>query len=410
MQTEGFKRVETIGNAESLSLAKLRSFSMIEPEPLHWLWRGRVPSGKLTLFAGDPGLGKSLLTVDIAARVSTGTGFADGAECEQASVLFLSAEDDPSDTIRPRLDAAGADVSSVHLFDAVRNFTGDGKSIESGFNLERDISALEDALKRTEARLLIIDPISAYMGSADSHTNADVRGLLAPLASLAGKHGLAVIAVTHLRKSAGAAIYRAMGSLAFAAAARAVWGIVADPDDKARRLFIPVKQNLAPDQGGLAYRIEAPDGIARITWESGEIAIDPNELMGGFETREDHTERRGASEWLKDFLKDGPVAASEVIKAANAQGIAKTTLWRAADSAGVAKRKMGGRGAGWMWSLRETESKNPPQHSVCVDSLNSLKKTNELDSSKNPKIPKNPPNECLESVESLPLPDDAMEV
>jgi len=337
---------------ESLSLAKLRNFSSIKTEKICWLWPGRIPRGKITLAAGDPGLGKSLLTVDIAARVSTGAPFPDGSPCKQGSVIFLSAEDDPADTIRPRLDAAGADVSRIHLLDAVRNFTADGKSTESGFNLERDIGALDDALNQTTARAVIIDPISAYLGGTDSHSNADVRGLLSPLASLATKHKVAVVAVTHLRKSSGAAIYRAMGSLAFAAAARSVWGVVADPEDKARRLFIPVKQNLAPDQGGLAYRIEAPDGIARIAWEQGGVAIDANILMGGFETREDHSERREAADWLQDFLGNGPQTVPEIQRQSRQAGLSWITVRRAADSLGIVKRKSGF-GAGWQWSLSE---------------------------------------------------------
>jgi archaellum biogenesis ATPase FlaH len=351
-----------------LHLAKLRIFSAIIPERLRWLWRGRIPIGKYTLIAGDPGLGKSLLTVDIAARVSTGTPFPDGTPCERGNVIFLSAEDDPADTIRPRLDAADADVSRVHLLEAVRNFTSDGKSAESGFNLERDMNALEDAIRQTGARVVFIDPVSAYLGGTDSHTNAEVRELLSPLAALASKYEVAIVAVTHLRKSSGAAIYRAMGSVAFAAAARAVWGVVADLDDKARRLFIPVKQNLAPDLDGLAYRIEATDGIAKISWESGAVAVDVNAVMGGFETREDHSERREAEEWLRDFLAEGPRTANDVRNQSHSATLTWITVRRAAGSLGITKRKMGGRGAGWEWSLQsKSEDAQPedahPRHS-----------------------------------------------
>lgn len=335
----------------TVALAKMRVFSEINPEPVRWLWPGRVPVGKLTLIAGDPGLGKSLVTVDIAAHVSTAMHFPDGAACQQGSVIFLSAEDGAEDTIRPRLDAAGADVSRVHLFEAVRTITSEGKSVESGFNLERDVEALQDAIRQTEASLVVIDPISAYLGGTDSHTNADVRGLLAPLAALAAKNGTAIIAVTHLRKSAGAAIHRTMGSLAFAAAARAVWGVVADPEEQARRMLLPVKQNLAPDSGGLAYRIEAPHGIARIAWEPGAIAVDINALMSGLESREDHSERREAEDWLKDFLADGPRGAAEVKNQSKLIGLTWITVRRAADSIRVIKRKIGGRGAGWEWAL-----------------------------------------------------------
>ncbi|HXH51351.1 MAG TPA: AAA family ATPase [Terriglobia bacterium] len=351
--------------SENLSVAKVRRFSTIEPEPLHWLWPGRIPAGKPTLLAGDPGLGKSLSTVDIAARVSTGTRFPDGAECEQGNVIFLSAEDDPGDTIRPRLDAAGADVSRIHLIEAVRNFTPDGRSVEDQFNLERDMGALEDAIRQTQARLAVIDPVSAYLGGTDSHTDAKVRSLLAPMATLASKYAVAIVMVTHLRKSSGAAIYRTMGSLAFAAAARAVWGVVADPDDKARRLFVPVKQNLAPDQGGLAFRVEAPDGVARISWELGAVAMDANLAMGGFETQEDHSERREAMDWLQDILGPGPQPVQEIRRQSAQAGLAWITVRRAAASLDVKKRKAGGSGVGWEWSL-EAESKDAqPKDAHC---------------------------------------------
>lgn len=290
----------------SQGIAVMQTFSAIASEHLRWLWPGRIPLGKLTLIAGDPGLGKSLVTTDIAARVSTGQAFPDGAACEQGSVIILSAEDDPGDTIRPRLDVSGADVSRVHLLEAVNTYAADGKTVQKSFSLETDHAALEEAIQRTGARLVIVDPISAYLGGTDSHSNAEVRGLLSPLTALAAKHSVAVLAITHLRKSAGAAIYRAMGSLAFAAAARSVWGITKDQENESRRLFIPVKQNLAAENGGLAYQIEAPDGVAKIAWGPGTITIDAETAMGGFDSREDRSERREAEEWLREFLTDGP--------------------------------------------------------------------------------------------------------
>ena len=127
--------------------AVLRCFRDITPKPLLWLWPGRIPLGKLTLLIGDPGLGKSLLTNDVASRVTRGTLFPDGAACEVGSVILLSAEDDAADTIRPRLDAAGADVSRAHVLEAVRVQLTDGSLIEKTFNLETDSAALEAALR-----------------------------------------------------------------------------------------------------------------------------------------------------------------------------------------------------------------------------------------------------------------------
>jgi len=126
----------------------LRCCNDIVPKPLRWLWPGRIPLGKLTLFAGDPGLGKSVVTLDVAARVTRGDGWPDGATAgyEAGSVIVLSAEDDPADTIRPRLDAAGADLRRVHILQAVRRAKPTGETSLEHFSLETDLLALQDAV------------------------------------------------------------------------------------------------------------------------------------------------------------------------------------------------------------------------------------------------------------------------
>ncbi len=381
-----------------------RPFSEIKPEPLRWLWPGRIPLGKLTLLVGDPGVGKSLATIDVAARVSRGTLFPDGAACERGAVIMASAEDDPADTIRPRLDNAGADVTRVHVLEGMRVRLSDNSTAERLFDLETGIATLEDALVRIRGvRLIVIDPISAYLGGTDSNTNAEVRGLLSPLSSLAARHGVAVLCVSHLRKSAGPAVHRAIASIAFTAAARAVWAIASDPSDADRRLMLAVKQNLGPNIGGLAFRVETQNGLPRLKWESGVVTLNANDVLN-VEDREDHSERKEAEEWLQEYLSDGAVGAREVIKAANAAGVTRTTLWRAADSLAVVKRKIGGRGAGWEWSLKES---SPVR--THVDSLNSLTNEKKTKPDTVAKNSKNPPMECIEPVESSPLADDANE-
>ena len=254
---------------------------------------GTYSSGKLTLLIGDPGLGKSLLTTDVASRVTRGRPFPDGAPCESGSVIFLSAEDDAADTIRPRLDAAGADVSRVHILEAVRVALTDGSLTEKPFNLETDSAILEGVLREhPDVRLIVIDPISAYLGGVDSHSNAEVRGILAPLVAFAGRFGVAVLCITHLRKSAGAAIYRAISSIAFAAAARAVWAVASDPEDGDRRLLLAVKQNLSGNEGGLGFRIDTQDNVPRLARQPGTIAAWPaNDALGNVEMQQGQNER-----------------------------------------------------------------------------------------------------------------------
>lgn len=339
----------------------LRPFSEIEPTPLRWFWPGRIPLGKLCLLIGDPGLGKSLLTLDIAARASRGIAFADGAACEPGEVVFLSAEDDAADTIRPRLDAAGADPSRIHLIEAVKVRLQDGTLSEKSFSLESDIDALESALAALpQPRLVVIDPISAYLGGTDSHTNAEVRGLLAPLAALAARRKIAVVAVSHLRKSAGSAVHRAIGSIAFAAAARSAWAVAIDPNDPDARLFLPLKQNLATDSGGLSFRIVPAGDVARIDWSTLPVRLRADDVLSSPESESDRAERRDARDFLLSQLEDGPVAVRDLQAAARGSGIS----WRAVETAKAklairAERAGFGPRGRWRWSLPAAYTASP---------------------------------------------------
>lgn len=328
--------------------------SDVQPQPLEWLWLNRIPLGKLTLYAGDPGLGKSFTTLDIAARVSRGASWPDMLEVPQpvGSVILFNAEDDLETTIRPRLDRAGADVERIVAIQGVADAAGNGQFQTRHFNLGRDLPMLERAIADTPGtRLVVIDPISAYCGGVDSHRNADVRALLAPLADLAARHRVAIVAVTHLNKAVGGkAVYRASGSLAFAAAARAVWVVVKDPENPDRRLILPAKMNLAPDSTGLAYSIV--DGA--VAWEREGVRLTADEafaaeLESGNGGR--GAERREAMDWLRDTLGvNGPMAAIEVIGAAREYGIAEKTLRRAFKDIGGSTRKSDFAGE-WLWTL-----------------------------------------------------------
>src|SRR5262249_48918990 len=182
----------------------VRRAADICPRPIGWLWPGRIPLGKITLIAGDPALGKSLLTIDLASHVSTGTDWpVDLSRGPHGDVLLLSAEDDATDTIRPRLEAAGARIDRVHIVEGIRcKDRHTAASLYRMVSLKRDLEAVEQYLCRLpQARLLVIDPISAYLDDADSHNNSEVRGLLAPLATLAQQHNVAILCVTHLNKA-----------------------------------------------------------------------------------------------------------------------------------------------------------------------------------------------------------------
>ena len=314
------------------SIIMTKRMSDVQPEPITWLWPPRIAQGKVTLIAGDPGLGKSMITVAMAAHVSRGTPWpVDRSCCPQGDTIMVSAEDDPGDTIRPRLDAAGADVSRVHVLTMVSELDRDGNPRERSFNLAKDIPGLDDLLRQTpECRLVTIDPVSAYLGGTDSHNNADIRALLTPLAAMASRHKVAVVAVTHLNKAQQAnALYRASGSLAFVAAARAAYSVTKDPDDPDRRLILPLKNNLGDDRTGFAYTIiEADNGAPVLAWEDEPVEMTLEDLANAVTERKPRPVET-AKAWLNAQLHDGPVLVTELQERAEDEGHAWRTVERA---------------------------------------------------------------------------------
>ena len=220
---------------------------------------------------------------------------------------MLNCEDGLADTIRPRLERGGADLAKIVAIEGISDVdVNTGTVFSRTFTMDRDLPRLAEQLsKLPDCRLVVIDPVSTYLGNADSHKNSDVRALLAPLTQLAEQHGVAVVLINHLSKGAGAkALYRSMGSIGFAAAARAVWYFAKDPDNESRRLILPAKMNLAPDPTGLAYCIE--DGVVR--WEPDPVEMTADELMAreakaGIGLRE--SRHNDAAEWLRERLGAG---------------------------------------------------------------------------------------------------------
>ncbi len=328
--------------------------SDVKSEPINWLWPGRIAMGKLTLIAGDPGLGKSLITNTFAAIISVG-GVLPLAESESETgdVILLSAEDDPSDTIKPRLEEAGADCKRVYILQAITEKDDAGKPTQRMFSLKQDMLALEELLKSLPGcRLVVIDPISAYLDGADSYNNTDVRGLLAPLAELAARYKVAVILVQHLNKSSGgSALYRSMGSIAFVAAARAAYVVTKDKENQLRRLFMPVKNNLAQDTKGLAYTVETTGtGHPVILWEKEAIEITADEALGQSDSNEERTDTDWGVDFLEQILDKGPVPAAQVHKEARQVGVKDKALRRAKIKLGAKTYRESFKG-GWWWAL-----------------------------------------------------------
>jgi putative DNA primase/helicase len=316
----------------------------VRPELVKWIWPGRLAAGKLTLIVGDPGLGKSFLTLDIAARVSAGRVMPGGSPAlTAAAVILMSAEDGVADTIRPRLDALGADVNEIHHLAVLR--TGEH---ERAVQLA-DTASLEHAIRETDARVLIIDPLSAYLGSTDSHRDSEVRSLLAPLAALADRTGVAILGVMHLAKnSQQPAIYRAVGSIAFAASARIVLAVAADPERDDRRIVASVKSNLSAPPAALAYTIA--NGC--LAWESDSISdVDIDALLAG--PRVDRQGHHEVDTWLGELLADGPLPVRQVQAAAREMEFGWRTVERAKRRLNVVAERIGGMADSgqWRWLL-----------------------------------------------------------
>ena len=346
------------GSGREPDLVRLRDAKRTS---VHWLWEGRIPLGKITVLAGDPGLGKSFITLDIAARVSTGSPWPDALDAPQRArcVVLLSAEDDIGDTILPRLEAARADLSRIAALRGIRGGPGDSAA---PFRLDRDLPQLEQALGRLgDVGLVIIDPITAYVGGVDMNSNPEVRALLAPLADLAMRRHVAVLLVTHLNKGANTkGIYRISGSLALPAAARAAMLVVRDAEDGSRRLLLPTKLNVGRAAQGLAYRIgDDAGGDAVVQWEDQPVVMTADEAV---RAEEAPGESGGAVEeaaaFLRELLKDGPVAARRAVEEAGQLGIVERTLQRARARLGVVSRRIGQE---WVLSMGEgRQDRQPP--------------------------------------------------
>jgi RecA-family ATPase len=352
------------------TIALTRVASSVAPRELAPLWPGVLWIGKPTMFVGDPGLGKSLVTVDAAARVTRETPWPCETEAhEPGDVLMVSAEDDPEDTIVPRLIAAGADLDRVTFLEGVRTIDYDrGQMQEHPLALDQHLAVLRETIVAREhrgrpVRLLIVDPISAFLGGTDSHQNAEVRVVLAALGRLAAELRFAVLVVSHLNKASGAnAVYRVSGSLAFVAAARCVYAIARDPDDQDARLMLPIKSNLGPDQAGYRYTISVADNDAPyVRWSDERETRTAEEVLAGQPSpREQAVIERTheTQDWLRRQLESGPQPATSIYRAAERDEISQRDLRRAKRALGIRAEVQGYQGA-WHWSLPAVQSGTP---------------------------------------------------
>jgi len=322
---------------------------------VEWLWRARIPYGKLTVFDGDPGVGKSTLIIDLAARVTTGTPMTgETGRRPPASVIMLSAEDDIADTIRPRLEAAGADLDRVFIFEHVLD-GGESRPPE----LPRDLPLVHAKIQELNAQLVTVDPLMAFLG-ADIRTGIDhhVRRALHPARDIAEQTRAALLVARHLNKGGDSgALYRGGGSIGIAGAARSVLTVGVNPNQPGQYVLAATKVNLAAKPSSLAYRLVEDEQreVPRILWE-GPVDLDADALV--VRPERETPERQEAAGFLRDELDKGPARWETLAKLARQQDIAEHTLRRAREAmkarGEVDKRQHGQPGEPgtfWEWFL-----------------------------------------------------------
>jgi hypothetical protein len=326
--------------------------STVEAREVEWLWRHRIAMGKLNLLVGDPDVGKSYLACDIASRVSTGRIWPDGTDCPDGDVILLAAEDALDDTTRPRIDRLGGDPRRISALTMMR--WGDRERM---FSLVDDLAVLEHKIQARHARLVVIDVLNAYLGTArrpiDSYRDSDIRGVLAPLAKMAERQRVALLATMHLTKNTERrALYRVLGSIGYVGQARMVLSASLDPrdPDQQRRLLAGIKGNIARKAPTLAFSI-TDDGLS---WEPDQVqGMNAEQALGNL-SPDEHSARQTAREFLRARLHAMPagteVEVNVIVEEARQQGIAMRTLQHARNDVGARVRRDGPSGK-WFWSL-----------------------------------------------------------
>ncbi len=316
-----FRKKYALNETEQLSA----DYNSIESKNINWLWTGRIPLGMVTLIAGHPGTGKSFFTTWLAAKLSKGEvlpGPESKAHLKPCSTLLIAAEDDPEQTIKPRLEGNGADFSKVISYTEPMKF-----SLDSVRTLERELD------KNPDIKMIILDPLTAFLGSKVNYCkDPDVRLKLIPLKELAQERKIAVLGIVHFNKKEDAdLITRIGGSMAFTGVARSVLGVSydnreTDGDNRDIRLLSSIKMNLDRKPDTLAFKI---NGNLKIDFDPKPVMVDADTIFSR-ESRE-RKQKQGTSEiWLQNYLEENPGALSkEVVKAAREKGIPQASLYRA---------------------------------------------------------------------------------
>jgi putative DNA primase/helicase len=326
----------------------------VEPIQVEWIWQDRLARGKLTLLTGNPDVGKSQVAADMAARVTKGKHWPNGALAPIGDVVILASEDAINDTWVPRLMAADADLTRVHFVKMVIGKDGRRRT----FNLQQDIESLAGKIAGlNNVQLVIIDPVTSYLGKVDSHRTNEVRAVMEPVTDFAERSHVAILAITHPPKAQATAMNAFTGSLAFVAASRIAFLIIEEPET-GRRLMLPVKNNVGPKAQGRGYsivakmvtdRIDAP----HVVWDDAPVDVTADQAIAAAAANiKDPGALDAAMDFLREALANGAVLCEEIKEQAKAANIKDRTVRRARESLRVVFKKDGFQGQA-TWALPE---------------------------------------------------------
>lgn len=310
---------------------KLINMEDIKCENVEWLWYPFVPYGKITIIQGDPGEGKTTLVLQMIAKLTRGETIINEETKEPINVIYQTAEDGLSDTIKPRLVAANADCSKVLVID-------DKETPLTMLDVR-----LEKAISETGARLVVLDPIQGFLGAdVDMHRANEIRPVMKHIAEIAEKYRCAIILVGHMNKNSnGKSSYRGLGSIDFQAAARSVLIVGRVKGEPEVRVVCHVKSSLAPEGKSIAFRLDKKEGFQWI----GEYDVSVDDLLAADNRGQ---KVREAKEFLKEILKSGSMTQKEISEEAENHGIKNKTLWNAKSDLKVESVKIGNQ---WFWML-----------------------------------------------------------
>ena len=319
---------------ENSSSDLLLKMSEVETEEVNFLYYPYIPKGKISIVQGNPGDGKTHLLIKVAADCTRGRPLPGSTNNETINVIYLTAEDGLGDTIRPRLEEAGADLDKIYTIkDDNRPLTLKDKRIEQ-------------AIKQTEAKLVIIDPIQAFIGgSIDMNRANEVRQILKPLVVLAQKYDCAIVLIGHLNKAQGlSSIYRGIGSMDFSAIARSILLVGRDKEDPSVRVLVHDKSSLAPEGPSIGFRLDGPDGFE---WLEGYDNVTAEDILSSPRQGKNRTNGKldQAVKLLEELFKENEsIFANEVIETAKSRNIGERTLKEA-------KKRVG-----WLESIKKNNA------------------------------------------------------